>query len=282
MGVVNTNKWLQQYCQSVKKANTREQQFKAQCDMLIKPMIEQNVFKEHPHPIELHQYLLGQGLFHPDVDIVNTIEKFEEKRVWEIVERQFRYLKKKWHGPDVHIFIFPVEERNEMIMKHLGKKMGIGFTEKIILFLSATTTKKEIEALVTHEYHHVCRLRFEKNDESELTLLDSLLIEGLAEKAVEEELGKEMNAIWTSIYTDDVLVYWWDYLFKARLTVKGRKNHNPYLFGHRGLGWPQWIGYALGYAIVDECAKRDEKNSKELLGMSAKEIIKNTSFETET
>ncbi|UOE93164.1 DUF2268 domain-containing protein [Alkalihalobacillus sp. LMS39] len=281
MGVVNTNEWLQQYCQSIKKAKTREQQFKTQCDILIRPMIEQNVFKEPPHPVELHQYLLGQGLVHPDSDIVQTIETFGKKKVWEVIESQFRFLKKKWQGPDVHIFVFPVEERNEMIMKHLGKKMGIGFSDKMILFLSPTVTKKEIEALVTHEYHHVCRLKIEK-EESELTLLDSLLIEGLAEKAVEEELGKEMLAIWTSMYTSDVLDYWWDVVFKERLTIKGRKNHHPFLFGHRGMGWPQWIGYALGYAIVDESTKRNEKNTIELLSMPAKAIVKNTSFEIET
>ena len=59
--------------------------------------------------------------------------------------------------------------------------------------------------MFTHEYNHVCRLsKFQKSEE-DYVLLDSIILEGLAENAVRERLGEEFLATWTSYYSNEEL-----------------------------------------------------------------------------
>ena len=49
--------------------------------------------------------------------------------------------------------------------------------------------KQELQALFAHEYNHVCRIHILKTLD-EMTLLDSLILEGLAEDAVKDLYGE--------------------------------------------------------------------------------------------
>ena len=54
----------------------------------------------------------------------------------------------------------------------------------MFLFLTPSLAEKELEALIVHEYHHICRLKILAKPYHEFTLLDSILMEGFAEYAV--------------------------------------------------------------------------------------------------
>ena len=122
MGVVRTDKWLQLYWKYWRQKESDIEKYQWQQQTLIHPLIEHFQLKD-VH--SLHHYLLEIGLFHPDLDIESTLEQFHKKKWWHIVHSWFKHLQKKWAGPDVPIYLFPVEPRNEMISSKLGRKMGL-------------------------------------------------------------------------------------------------------------------------------------------------------------
>ena len=83
----------------------------------------------------------------------------------------------------------------------------------------------------------------------EYTLLDSLIMEGLAEMAVAEYVGKPYVASWNTQYPDDLLTESWHQYFKENLSIPiTNPVHDQLLYGNR-IG-KAMIGYALGYFII--------------------------------
>jgi uncharacterized protein YjaZ len=277
MGVVFTNKLLREFIKR-KRETESIRYLELQRKLLCDPVAEH--LKEYPSE-QLHKYLLENGLFHPDAKILKEIRELEKQKVWTVVTSHYESLKKAWNGEEATIFIFPVERRNEMIMKELHGKMGISFHKVIILFLSKELSKKEICALLTHEYNHVCRLAYLDKHFKELTLLDSLLIEGMAEVAVEEFIGKDFSAPWISLYSRKELQPYWVRV-KDLLHLKGKHKHDMILYGdmaNKNQGFPRWFGYVVGYLIIKDYIKthRPVKMS-ELLKKDSNEIFKESKF----
>ncbi|WP_078555195.1 DUF2268 domain-containing protein [Bacillus alkalicellulosilyticus] len=275
MGVIATFRWLQKYSEKTSNVSSIYERQLIQQDTLIKPLSA--VFDGANLP-ELHRYLLEQGLVHPDVDISPLLIELEDKKVWHVVRAHYTYLKEKWSGPDTKVFIFPLEERNELMMKQLGGKMGLGFRDKVVLFLSPQANEKEIKALLTHEYHHVCRLNELNKNEEELSLLDSILIEGLAERAVEEEVGSQYLGKWSELYTEDELKQLWQSSFIRALSLKGKKRHNPYLFGDFRYRIPEWAGYSVGYDIAKKFQTKTQMPTAEMVKLASIDILTQTPY----
>ncbi|MCD8502593.1 MAG: DUF2268 domain-containing protein, partial [Bacillaceae bacterium] len=216
-------------------------------------------------PMSLHQYLLEQGLFHPDADVEEELFQLEKMNVWKIVEDQYEKLRKLWDGAKADIFIFPVERRNEVIMKELKGKMGISFSKVIVLFLSKELTVKQIRSLFTHEYHHACRLDFLNKSIDQVNLLDSILIEGMAEVAVEYYHDAKMLAPWVNLYTKKQIEPYWKTIVPY-LELRGKEKHDPILYGNSRHGFPKWFGYCAGFHIVKSYLEANESvTMKELL-----------------
>lgn len=271
MSVSKTNEMLRKFIKKRKEV-PKKHYFQIQEDIICEPVAEHF---EQFHTTQLHKYLLDNGLFFPDAKILAEVKELERKNVWQLVENNYEKLKKEWEGTEAEIFIFPVERRNELIMKELRGKMGVSFHDVVVMFLSSELTEKEILALLTHEYNHACRLTKLNKDFDELTLLDSMVIEGMAEVAVEEIVGKELLAPWTKMYTKKELSPHWQKVQKY-LQIKGKENHDLYLYGSKR-GYPilKWFGYCLGYKIVkDFLIENPTIKMKELLEMDATIISK--------
>lgn len=84
-------------------------------------------------------------------------------------------------------------------------KNGYSFEDKMFLFLPANISDEELEALFVHEYHHICRLKKTGKRVLEHTLLDSIIMEGLAEHAVLDYCGKQYLLRWNSLYSTEAL-----------------------------------------------------------------------------
>lgn len=277
MTVEKTDQWLKEFIKKRTEAEKREY-IDLQRMLLCDPVAEH--FKEYTS-VQLHKYFLENGLFYPDANISNDIEELEEKQVWKLLQNHYLKLKKAWDGARADIFIFPVEKRNEMIMEQLNGKMGISFHNVIVLFIANELSKEEIFALLTHEYNHVCRLSNLKKQFHELTLLDSMLIEGMAEISVEKTLGKRFLAPWVSIYKKKDLQPFWQRV-KRLLNLQGKDKHNPILYGETGYrGFPKWFGYSTGYFIVQEYLERNKQTSiSELLKMESEDILKGSNYDS--
>ena len=188
--------------------------------------------------------------------------------VWQLIEHQFKALMADWEGPDIPVYIFPITSGFE--------KNGIAYPKGICLFISTKLPVKELRALFTHEYHHMCRRAF-VNERP--TLMDSLVMEGLAEDAVEILFGEDYLSSWTQSYSLTEVQNYWDSHFVPALYERGLHLHKPFLFGDELLKLPPWIGYCTGYRIVQAFKEKCGPFSiKELMQMNAEDIIDGSGF----
>ncbi|MDF2557093.1 MAG: hypothetical protein K0R71_921 [Bacillales bacterium] len=192
----------------------------------------------------------------------------KEKKVWEQTEMLLQKYKKIWHGPDVPVFIFPA--RGSLFA--VSKKSGVAFQKALFLFVPAEITEKELEVIFVHEYHHVCRLHYMKNH-NESTLLDTVIMEGLAEKAVEEYCGKNFVAPWTiGINKKDLdeLIF---KIYKPNFKIKKTDTkHDAFIYGTNGI--PKMAGYAVGYYLVKEYEKEKKLNTFQMLPLPSTKFLK--------
>jgi uncharacterized protein YjaZ len=226
---------------------------------------------------DIYHYLLPYGMYRPAKNIKEMVEQMKQKDMWERVEAVYEKRKKDWNGPDVPVFLFPADAYNRKLAREFNGKSGVAFHDKLILFLLPHHTDKEIEALVTHEYNHVCRLNKQKKKYEEMTLLDAVVLEGLAENAVDCYVGSDHRASWTSYYSDEQLHRFWQRYVAPHQSISTQ--HPLYSRILYGLGfYPDMVGYAVGYAIVRRCLERKARFS-ELMDMDSERILQLAAFE---
>jgi uncharacterized protein YjaZ len=276
MGVVRTDKWLYHYNNKWNKAKTIEEKVECQRDLIIEPLCE--IFSTND-VLGLHQYLIQMGLFLPDQSINLEYEKWSETLPWFIIQKQFLKLQHKWNGPDIKIYILPMNDHDQFLKKELGGKTGLSLESGIVLFINSSTTKEDLLALITHEYHHICRLQTMNQAEEAVTFLESMVMEGLAEFAVREELGVGACASWTTRYDHVWTNQWFERWIRPNLQKKGRKNYLPLLYGNKELGIPLWLGYYTGYKII-ESATNESDTTLRLLPLSADTFLDRSLFKT--
>nr|WP_243847104.1 DUF2268 domain-containing putative Zn-dependent protease [Thalassobacillus devorans] len=200
------------------------------------------------------------------------------KGLWEVAAREYRRLKRKWQGPDTAIYIFPVAQFHLPSRTRQIVKSGLSFRRCLFLFLAPDVPDIEIKALLAHEYNHICRLAETKYKADEMPLKEALVMEGLAEYAVKEMYGEKQVSHWTKRYRERDILRIWNRHFLPELELKGQENHQPYLYGKSG-PLPEWIGYQIGYEIVEGFQKQSSYHSmSDLLRLSADKLIAGSFF----
>lgn len=231
-------------------------------EQLTYPFVK-SIFRHLPAEA-VHFELLQQGLLQQD-KMYLTID------VWQIIQQQLEQLIVAWDGPDVPIAILPIQ--------HGFEKNGVAYPHGICLFVSAKLELEELHALFIHEYHHICRRRFISEPP---TLLDSILMEGLAEHAVESLLGEHALNSWTKRYSLAEAPYYWNTHFIQELYLRGLHKHKAFLLGDVALNLPPWIGYCLGYRIVEAFQeKMGPYDVKQLLSMPAEDLLAGAGWKNE-
>ncbi|EMI10168.1 DUF2268 domain-containing protein [Anoxybacillus gonensis] len=200
----------------------------------------------------------------------DTMKQLAQKNVWAFVAKKFTELQKEWDGPDVPVFIFPADATNRSLQHEFGGKSGVAFRDQLFLFLLPHVSNEHIYALLIHEYNHVCRLHADPKDERDYTLLDRIVMEGLAEHAVKERLGSEYVATWTTYYTEEQLKQWMKKWMIPNLSTRpDDARYRALLYG--SAFYPRMLGYAVGYEVVKRALEK--KTMMELLSMKSEEIF---------
>jgi len=255
MAVERTDKWL-------KECNYHPQEV---CRELA-PFFEKAKGKE------LLYYLQQNGMYNSTIQGERECKLLVEEDVWSKVEKLNEKYKERWSGPDVPIFIFPYKKHAFFMRGHF--KSGLAFLDKLFLFLSPKLNEHQLEALFIHEYHHVCRLRKQEKPIGEYTVGDAIILEGLAEYAVQTIKGEKFLAPWTKQYSSEFLRSYWDSTFKNQLLVqKGEKKHDRIIYG-RG-NYPAMIGYCMGFYLVEHYAEVDCFSTKTSFSIPSERIIDN-------
>ncbi|MFD1849660.1 DUF2268 domain-containing protein [Oceanobacillus bengalensis] len=254
MSIITTDQWLQtDYYQPIKICENIKQYF------------------HNASAKEIYEYLVMHGMYQPIPQGTEQFKTLQENKVWNTINEEFLSLQKEWEGPDIPIFIFPSDSQNTRLKKLSQGKSGLAFKDKLFLFVSQENTEKELKALITHEYNHVCRLTKWEKDEKDYVLLDTIILEGLAENAVLERVGKEYVAEWTSYYAENELSHIWkDLIYPNRNVSKFDFIHQMIVYGLDD--YPKMSGYCMGYSLIKKYVKAFKVTSKEMLSMESNTI----------
>lgn len=274
MGVVRTDKWLYAYLLKSLELPTVQERMAWQQQTIVEPLSD--IFQT-TDVAGLHYYLLQIGLFHPSQNLSDEIDLWKDVHPWSIIQNQLIHLKQKWNGPDVKVYVLPINRESSVEIEKLGGKTGISLPNAIILFISPTLTEDDLRALLTHEYHHICRLSETNQTEESMTFLESMVMEGLAELAVREEIGPHACAIWTKYHDENWNPDWFERWINANLFVVGRNKYHYLLYGDKKTGIPIWLGYYTGYKIV-ESATLSSDTAKKLITENAEVLLHRSKF----
>ncbi|RNA69968.1 DUF2268 domain-containing protein [Alteribacter keqinensis] len=246
-----------------------EEALRLQAEVICEPLLRH--FKDAALP-EWHHYLLAQGLRKPSGDWTKFGEVLQKKGHIKELQKHFFVLKKKWSGPDLPIYLLPIDTTNEELRDRLAGKNGVTFADFIVLFIDESLSLNAMKALLTHEYNHACRLFYQKKNEESVTLMESMLMEGLAEAAVKNHLGKSEQAPWTRTLSREQCEDWWKQVLSHRKDIKGRRYHAHWMYGGRNM--PRMIGYVTGFYIVqDFLEKNPEISERGCLKKEADDIL---------
>lgn len=255
MGIIQTHQWL------------KEDFFKP-----IRICKKLSPYFNNQNEYEIYGHLVRFGMFKPSRATWNRFEHLIENEVWAKVEKLFNHYRQKWSAPDIPVFLFPIDEVTRFLKKRDMSKSGISFQDKMFLFLSRFEDEKEMEALFIHEYHHVCRLNKLNKDLKDYTLLDSIIMEGLAEFAVFKNCGRKYVADWCNLYTEPQLKSFWEKYINAGLTSKKtEKYHDDLLYGNGR--YPKLLGYAIGFYIVSKFYQKHSYSTKQSFSIPAQTFI---------
>lgn len=221
---------------------------------------------------EIYEYLTMYGMYRPTKKGRELVTSLRNQNIWEMIGREHQLLQKMWNGPDIPIFIFPLNTSTPSEQLNEGKS-GLAFEDKLFLFVTDRISEKEIKALFTHEYNHVCRLTKLDKREEDYLLLDTIILEGLAENAVCERFGENYTANWTSLYSNEKLSDMWrNLIFPNKQIPKSAYEHQELLYG--GGLYPDMTGYSVGYYIVKNYMETTFSSTADLLTISSDTIAK--------
>jgi uncharacterized protein YjaZ len=209
-----------------------------------------NTFISEPDPGQFYQYLKSHGMYTPSLRVKKDLGRLIDEDIWGRTKQIFKKYMQLWDGFDIPVFIFPYRESGGWTRSR-SNKSGLAFKDKLFLFVNSSISEKELEAVFVHEYHHVCRLNLLEKNSDKFTLLDSMIMEGLAEFAVSKHVGTEYLAHWTSLYSEKELLTHYQRYLKDRLqTTRTERLHDELLLGIKS--YPTMLGYCMGYYLVNK------------------------------
>ncbi|MEH6946078.1 DUF2268 domain-containing putative Zn-dependent protease [Bacillus sp. JJ634] len=220
-------------------------------------------------PEQLYRHLQANGMYTPNEKARKVYHHLMKQDVWTKARQLFTRYNELWNGPDVPVYIFPLQAPG-FLQKAKEAKSGLAFQHAVFLFLDSHITDQELEAVLIHEYHHVCRLHRTKKEAKDYTLLDAMVMEGLAERTVAKYLGSKYLAHWTALYPQSDYKRLWNRYIEGKLNIN-RSNplHDSIMLGKKG--YPQMIGYWTGYQLVKHASPLSVRQS---LVISAEDILK--------
>ncbi|RSK26464.1 Zn-dependent protease [Bacillus sp. HMF5848] len=257
MTVIATDQWLDKYYFKPVKM----------CEKLEK-------YFEDASAEEIYEYLQAHGMYQPYKEGVKVLDYLQSKKAWTVITDHYNYLRKKWKGPEIPIFIFPCNTLNKKMSEEFNGKSGLAFPDKLFLFFSEKNIIEEMKSVLTHEYSHVIRLAKDRSDD----LLHTIILEGLAEASVLEEHGEKFQAPWTKYYSEEEAQrYWRRFIQKNVYLNRFDRQHDRLLYG-KGL-LPRMLGYNIGFHMVKSSIEEKNCHVKDLLSLSNNEILRYSRFD---
>ncbi|EIT86780.1 putative zinc dependent protease [Fictibacillus macauensis ZFHKF-1] len=167
---------------------------------------------------------------------------------------------------DVQFDLFLLDEQDAFVRSKLGGVSAFTDWNGIISFVvfPAENVRHTLKSVITHEYHHLWRMSAVGGAEEEETLLDRLILEGLAEHFVKNRLGEHNLGPYKEALTKSEALSLWESTFKHSLDCSGAAT-DPFMFGSKEKGLPFWGGYAIGFYLIERYMEKNSSLSIEEL-----------------
>ncbi|WP_017471202.1 DUF2268 domain-containing protein [Amphibacillus jilinensis] len=265
MVIVDTKALLAQYMRHKGEPS-------AQLKYIIQPIC---AYFDDADPLVLQWHLQSFGLFQENELNDHHIEQLITSNMWYEIETAFTVLQNEWQGPEVALFILPSDCSNQQLMDAFHGVSGLSYADKLFLFIHKDSSHQQIQALLTHEYSHVYRLNHLYKHTDQLTLGDSIILEGIAEKIV--RLSFDEDSVYNTAlkYSDDQLSTaksLWEHVVKKNLNLpKHHPFHDRMMYGDQEI--PHLTGYLVGYALVNRWCQLHQPTIIDLLQISANQIL---------
>ncbi len=122
-------------------------------------------------------------------------------------------------------------------------------------------SKKSIENTVAHELNHTIYYYYHYNDFNNYTLLDAILLEGLAENFREQYFDPAISKWAGALRKDEAF----EILRKSEdlLNSRDQEKIQAFLFGNSE--YKRWTGYSVGYWLVKEYMHKNKHVSWDML-----------------
>lgn len=221
--------------------------------------------------LDIHTNLLRHGLVNPENSTRHIVEKWLDQDYLTIIKTHFTYLQQEWSGPDLSIFLYPIDVRRQNIHKFDQHVSGLSFSDKIFLFCDWQTNKEWLYATLAHEYSHSIRLQKLHDNDPNILLRDTLILEGIAECITRELYGISLLPELTQTNSDlEVAFEKW---FKPHLDISiNHPLHHHLIYGIDPI--PKYLGYFVGAYLVDDWFAKQQIKVNELIYIPTEDFFK--------
>lgn len=199
----------------------------------------------------------------------------EEKKISEIVQQALRECDKVLPIPlQQHVFVFPYFPKDADSL--FGGVMAYAdYTCVFHLFLASDYSDVELKRTIAHELNHTIYFYNHFDRFGDYTLLDQVVIEGLAEHFVLAVFGGQVSRWSLALSEQEALTGLAE--IKTLLDSRDHRIHNEVLYGNEG--FKRWTGYSLGYWIVKEfLEKQPSLTWEEIMKIDTKAIVESGQF----
>ncbi len=202
--------------------------------------------------------LLKQGLLNHigdgNVDQYREISEEQKLEIESVISETIEKCNEKLSIPTKNfIFVHPYLTTEED--KFFEGVMAVAVYSCVFhLFINLNEcSKKSIENTVAHELNHTIYYYHHYDDFNNYTLLDEVLLEGLAENFREQYFDSNVTK-WAGALSKEEALY---LLKKIKNTLESRdqKVIKEFLFGNGK--YERWTGYSVGYWLVKEFIKNN-------------------------
>lgn len=197
--------------------------------------------------------------------------KKKEKEIKNNITETIKKLNNILSHPDppIFIFIYPWFPPREKCSLFNGVMASASFYT-IHLFIDLNNyTKHSIKETLAHEWNHLVFYKY--HSKNQYTLLEHIIIEGLAE-VFKEETIREDPTPWALALTEEEAQEKFN-LLKGKLNQKNRNLYEEVFFGSKE--YKKWTGYSVGYWLIKNFRENHSQYSwEEIIKIEAEEIIK--------
>lgn len=210
------------------------------------------------------------GIFNLESDVESLIAQLTALRnlaYEDFIKDVLTHLQKEFPvSKPIQFELFLLDDQDLFVREKLG---GVSaFTDWSGKMFFAVHPDAEVrstlESVINHEYHHHWRIHALTITEQNQTLMDRLILEGLAEHFVRIRLGDTYLGPYKDALTEEQAEDLWENTYKICRNKVGEQT-DAYMFGSKEENVPFWGGYSLGYYLVEWYIQKNEGCSIEAM-----------------